>query len=1060
MNKPPKNNPSDVLSSWLALEVLSPQTFNRPEDLTSSFGSIAYLNEGALPWEGIGEKSKPNYRLYYQVVISTINFEKAISALLDIYADKRPERPAFKGEAILATIIIDSKGLAVGKSIAISSFAWGFARALKSNLTDLASWSVIERAVTERSDAMLKRKDKNGNQLPVNKGVIEYIRKDLIAEFGLPMEYVTNTCFAIRCYQYMKNPEPPEPMLLNSFFLADLEDASRLFKEKKATPNLRKYLKEILPDKRLDILNDRKALESVISPSLIPPSRWPGAGRHPLVLLQQAAINVAFKELKVDGILAVNGPPGTGKTTLLRDIVAGLITKRAEAMCKFANPADAFEDSGEKISLGQAFFRLYHINPAIRGFEMLITSSNNKAVENVSAELPGINAIAEDAGELRYFTSLSDTLLNRESWGLIAAVLGNAGNLNNFKQKFWWDKEVGFSTYLTEAAGTPQFIEEVVANGKIEKRKPRIVVEEDAPGNHEDALYRWKQVKVEFQHALEACTLKIATLEKIRQTVLNLSVLEEKEAQAKESFTRAAANEEQYRIEKDIAFSDLSKSSITLELIILKLSTHLRRKPGWWARLFRTKLARAWKKEYEQYEIEKEEATKIYNNLKKVADKANDKHQHAIKEQNDYYQFHLRIINEAIAAKKKIAESRQLLGTHLIDTDFFRLVHDKRHLVSPWCDDKTQLLRDKVFIKAIKLHKAFIDAAAKPLKHNLGVLMQIFSGQGLTSDGQMKVLPDLWSSLFIVVPGLSTTFASVSKMLGKLPPESIGWLLIDEAGQALPQAAVGAIMRTRRAVVVGDPVQIEPVVVLPDILTQSICRTFGVDPLLFNAPIASAQTLADAATPYFAEFEGKLGSRVVGVPLLVHRRCEDPMFGVSNAIAYERLMVKAKNSGRSAIRDCLGQSVWIDIQGTQGQDKWSLDEGMVVIRLLERLKAARIVPDIYIVTPFVIVAERLRNLIKDSSVLESWVSDPVKWPRERVGTVHTVQGRESEAVFFVLGAPLQSLGGARGWAGGKPNLVNVAVTRAKEVIYVIGNRNLWKEVGVFRELSERLPVSK
>ncbi|WP_210242189.1 MULTISPECIES: AAA domain-containing protein [unclassified Mesorhizobium] len=57
---------------------------------------------------------------------------------------------------------------------------------------------------------------------------------------------------------------------------------------------------------------------------------------------------------------------------------------------------------------------------------------------------------------------------------------------------------------------------------------------------------------------------------------------------------------------------------------------------------------------------------------------------------------------------------------------------------------------------------------------------------------------------------------------------------------------------------------------------------------------------------------------------------------------------------------------------------------------------------------------------------------------ERVGTVHTVQGREAEAIFFILGAPNAEQRGARGWAGGRPNLLNVAVTRAKEVVYVIG----------------------
>jgi len=128
-------------------------------------------------------------------------------------------------------------------------------------------------------------------------------------------------------------------------------------------------------------------------------------------------------------------------------------------------------------------------------------------------------------------------------------------------------------------------------------------------------------------------------------------------------------------------------------------------------------------------------------------------------------------------------------------------------------------------------------------------------------------------------------------------------------------------MRTRRAVVVGDPVQIEPIVPLPDSLTQAICRYFSIDPDRFNAPEASVQTLADAACTYFAEFERKSGSRTVGIHLLVHRRCADPMFSIANAIAYSNLMVHAKGMGTSQIRDCLGNSHWINIQG-QGIEKW------------------------------------------------------------------------------------------------------------------------------------------
>ena len=114
-------------------------------------------------------------------------------------------------------------------------------------------------------------------------------------------------------------------------------------------------------------------------------------------------------------------------------------------------------------------------------------------------------------------------------------------------------------------------------------------------------------------------------------------------------------------------------------------------------------------------------------------------------------------------------------------------------------------------------------------------------------------------------------------------------------------------------------------------------------------------------------------------------------------------------------------------------------------------------PDLYIVTPFVIVRDNLRKMVHDSGIVENWTDDPSVWLRERIGTVHTVQGREAEAVILVLGAPAATQLGARNWAGGQANLLNVAVTRAKEVLYVVGNRALWKQAGLFRELDARLP---
>ncbi|MES3097712.1 DEAD/DEAH box helicase [Sphingomonas aerolata] len=1067
------DEPRSILAAWTALEALSPQTYRRPENCANDdLRCVAPLHD-QLPWT-VQEQSRPNRQLYYQVVLGAVHVDSAMQRLIRAFGADEERSNRAREKAIIAALLVDRNGcLLPEKSIGISSFGWALPLALELRLGELGNWPEVERDTVKELDKMLRRFDKEGQPIPLDAILIDRAFRYLTDAFGIPADLVEPPSFAVRVYHYYKAAKPPEVDLLNSFFLGDLSRARKL--DLASMPEaLRRYLGVATNKRTFDLQLERSTLEAAVSPKLMPAARWPSPGGHPLVLLQQAAVNLARCEPAAGGLLSVNGPPGTGKTTLLRDIVAGAVLDRAVALADFDDPNDAFTVTGQKMAAGpKAFFNFYRLALSVRGHEVVVASSNNKAVENVSRELPAAKAVGRPPDECSYFRSISDLVHGAaegegeggdaapiETWGMVAAVLGNARNRFQFTQRFWWDKDRGFRLYLKAAKGDSVLREIKDEEGRVIRRETPSVVLREQPPAFGTAAKGWQRARRLFTDLHRDVTAELAALEVLRQTCLELvdagRALDLEEA-ALTALVYAhgvtEAREEAARIPRDDAALERDRR-------VAVLTEHQRARPGLFARLFRTVLWRDWSDVLTELKTDAGRSQAMLDATERIHAAAADGLRTATAALEERKRARDGMAAEVARLVHAVDGHRPRLGNRIVDDAFFAQGHAASNLAAPWVPDTLHQKREALFLAALALHRAFIDAAAQKVLHNLSVLMDVLQNGAPKDSVKVALLGDLWSTLFLVVPVLSTTFASVDAMFGELGADSFGWLLIDEAGQALPQAAVGAVMRARRVVVVGDPLQVPPVVSLPDRLTKEVCRWFKIDADQWGAPEASAQTVADHASRFKGGFNTDRGRREVGVPLLVHRRCQEPMFGIANAIAYDNQMVHAAGSRKPGrVEELLGPSAWFDVDG-DATSKWCAAEGERVVGLLRTLATGGVVnPDIFIVTPFRIVAQEMRRrLEREAGLLSALRLEGRDWLRDRVGTVHTVQGREAETVLLVLGAPAAAQRGARAWAANTPNVLNVAVSRAKQNLYVIGSYGAWRGVGHASEVSHRLKL--
>jgi len=836
---------------------------------------------------------------------------------------------------------------------------------------------------------------------------------------------------------------------LNSFFLDDLQ---RLIgAAESGTPmnaGLAAYLGSPAPlNKRVDVLADHNAMAALTSAKYMPLGRWPSNPEHHLSLAQQAAVATILRPDMHRAILGVNGPPGTGKTTLLCDVIANVVIERAARIAALVKPADIFSRA---IQIGGKWFS--PINPQVMGASsIVVTSSNNNAVKNITQELPALAKIDPTSfPNANYFAEVAASVLTSQkvmqevdgeqvpvpTWGIVAAALGNSGNRDSFIRGFFNEstpKRVDAAPMRTMA----QILEEAITKG----------------GANNTAWEETKQTFLTSHAHLTKVTVAVAKAEAaIRRTDKVLNMLRQQRTEAATALDNVSSRAlEQHHLaaatkqhEQDL--DRLVNSLVALnEALQLSLLDSLLSKLG----IVTAKL-RARELQLLPARVAIANTTGKLDTAKQAQARAEAdlltlrKH---LQDLND----NIRLLQQEIDMIAPAREAASAYGvTNFATAALFDQSHEELHRSSAGVSQAIDLLRGRLFLQAMNLHRDTILANGAKFKGNLRIASAMLKG---TAADKLEASnrPVIWDSFFFVVPVVSTTLASFPRLFKDMGADSIGMVLVDEAGQATPQHAAGAIYRAKRTVMVGDPLQIEPVVTSPPLLIEELRRLRDVSPI-WSPSHESAQTLADRVTT-FGSWVGNVADadcRVwTGMPLRTHRRCEDPMFSVANSIAYDNQMVQGKVDRKGVptkaqLNPLPRPSTWLHVTSSKIEHPVCKEELDAVVDLLKQLQPANGRPPhkTFVISPFRKVAQAVTKVVQPFAHVEA-------------GTVHTFQGKEAPIVILVLGTGPENVG-ARNWASSKPNLLNVAVTRAQHRLYVVGDVNLWSGMPYFQELHRAL----
>lgn len=1023
-----------LLSCWHKLEHFSPASTPK-----SSEKNVELLNEKE-PWKIPLQSNDPNKTIEYTIYLGVFDSSVANEFVKKYFNDTKKDENFRNSKICFATIKLDIEGKYINDSFGVSTLPWALNQLEKNKIKNdnwELSFETIKDNLLEYLELNFKETITNSNEEVVKVSTI--VNNIQLWKFQNKVETLsdwsikpTKEIYVKRIEKFKtKNEAKATADILNSFYIRDLEKIISAFDKKSIPKAFQQYLDGSLnkQSNRLDVSKKIDILKNNLSPNNYPDGCWPSD--YTLSLMQQFAVNNIFNNLSEcnqEGMFSVNGPPGTGKTTLLRDIIAPIIVKRTKELIEIENPSDAFKKVGS-IEINEKYSPwLYEPVQSITNGGIVIASSNNGAVENISKELPLKNEVSEQyRSKISYFKNVAEDCINKENWGIISAVLGNKQNRNALVSSLWFNSDF--------------------------KDLQNTLKENKLFDNSE-----WNKIKVEFVDKLNEISTEKKRLETCKKDYEIYLETEKALFEITQDLENTKAEYEiaqtKYQTQKTKVLGlNNDKKEILNELTIIKSS-----KPNFFTYWFNQNKRNTYKKALEIAQ----------NNYIQISEKLNIETPILSKNESDFNRLETlfkkqenekyNLTNQLKKLTTLTNDTRLELKDNYADKGYWENIESKKSQEScPWYSLKLKKLQSELFIISLKLNEVFIltaNATSSRISTTLAGFFEYLKGDISPSKREIK---GMWNTFFLVIPVVSSTFASIQTMFKDLGKEDIPWLFIDEAGQAIPQAAAGSIWRSKRVGVVGDPFQIEPVVTIPNAITDNISNYFDLGKDNISSEL-SVQSIADRINPLGSYLTINSKEEWIGIPLRVHRRCISPMFEISNNIAYDNTMYCSTANPKSI--NVNFKTSFIHCKGiVEGRHFVQEQAERIKNILIDEINFSKNLPDVFVITPFSQISyslnsflfKHLINEVKRYKEIDS--NEMGEWLKSHIGTVHTFQGKQAEGVILCLGLD-ETTKGAANWASQKPNLLNVALTRAKYRFIAVGDKEIWLKQAYFNQLNK------